>query len=204
MVARFHSSKQKAKSNKITERNNSVNYFYKTHEEFEKFCAKLVSSREYSLKSIRADTLYSVFFSSSSPTAPSLMVSDSFNRAVNSFYSVYVNNLIEYLDSDDFNAAQQRTSRGIGLRYDFSDGLHTKLKMLGLKIEWIGCLNDLSKVENELLKFYDSIYELFAFPGLENRSDSVEMLNKVHLKWMTFLNTHPKFIEFKALQTPQS
>lgn len=204
MVARFHSSKQKAKSNEITERNNSVNYFYKTHEEFEKFCAKLVSSRITRFSRIRADIFYSVFFSSSSPNSPSLYVHDSFFRAIDSFYDVYIENLIEYLGSDDFNTAKQRISRSIGPKYDFSSGLDIKMNKLGLEINFIGYVNELKEVENNLLEFHNSIIELFSFPGLENRLYSIERLNKVHLKWIDSLNTHPKFLEFKALQPPQS
>lgn len=204
MVARFHSSKQKAKSNEITERNNSVNYFYKTHEEFEKFCAKLVRSRKTRFSRIRADRFYSVFFSSSSPNSPSLYVHDSFFRAINSFYGVYINNLIEYLGSDDFNKAKQSTTRGIGPKYNFSSGLDMKLNKLGLEITFIGYFNELKEVEDDLFEFYNSIIELFSFPGLENRLDSIERLNKDHLRWIAFLNTHPKFLEFKALQARQS
>lgn len=112
--------------------------------------------------------------------------------------------MIEYLGSDDFNKAKQRTSKGIGPKYNFSSGLDMKLNKLGLVITFIGYTNELEEVENELLNFYNSIIELFSFPGLENRLDSIERLNKDHLKWIDFLNTHPKFLEFKALQTPPS
>ncbi|MFK3873419.1 hypothetical protein [Pseudoalteromonas rhizosphaerae] len=101
MVARFHSSKQKAVSNEITLRNNSVNYFYKTHEEFEKYCAKIQESNKNIFRSIRADTCYAVIFSSSTPTNPSLLVDESFFRIISSLYSIYADNFVNYLGSVD-------------------------------------------------------------------------------------------------------
>ncbi|WP_217874293.1 hypothetical protein [Pseudoalteromonas shioyasakiensis] len=204
MVARFHSSKQKAKSNEITERNNSVNYFYKTHEEFEKFCMKLIKSGDNGFKGIKANICYEAMFDSSSPKAPSLFVGDNFFRSINSYYSVYIDNFVNYLGSNDFKIANSGTKlTGEGPRHNFSRGLADKLEKLGLEFDRPGTSSDLN-IEKGLKEFYESIFELFSFPGLENKLKSKEKLNEIHEEWISFLKTHPKYIEFMGLQTPQS
>ncbi|MCG9708225.1 hypothetical protein L1D46_05345 [Pseudoalteromonas sp. Isolate3] len=204
MVARFHSSKQKAKSNEITERNNSVNYFYKTHEEFEKFCMKLISSTDNGFKGIKANICYEAMFDSSSPKAPSLFVGDNFFRSIESYYSVYIDNLVNYLGSDDFKLAISGTKlNSMGPKHNFSKGLKAKLERLGLEFDWIGYTTDLN-IEKDLKEFYESIFELFSFPGLENKLKSREKLNDIHKERILFLKAHPKYIEFIGLQTPQS
>ncbi|MGO2128814.1 MAG: hypothetical protein ACTH4U_08745 [Pseudoalteromonas prydzensis] len=203
MVARFHSSKQKAKSNEITDRNNSVNYFYKTHEEFEKYCAKLVGSKDNRFYSIRADACYESLFSLSTPKSPSLFVSESFFNSINSFYSIYADNLIEYLRSEDYNEAKSNARIRMGPRHNFSKGLTNKLDKIGVSIDWVGSSVELSIVEKELCGFYSFIFDLFSFPGLENRLDSRERLNNIHSKWIEFIKNHPECIKVNN-SPPQS
>ncbi|WP_405601201.1 MULTISPECIES: hypothetical protein [unclassified Pseudoalteromonas] len=199
MVARFHSSKQKAVSNEITLKNNAVNYFYKTHEEFEKYCTKLVNSNENHFKNIRSDTCYASLFSSSMPEAPSMIASESFFRAIESFYSVYANNFINYLDSNEYYLAKSRSIRKMGPRHDFSKGLKSKLNRLGVRFSFIGSVAELTNVEEDLSNFYCSIFELFNFPGLDNRLYANERLNNMHRKWTIFIKNHPKYIAIKSL-----
>tara|TARA_R110000744_G_scaffold256811_1_gene372324 strand:- start:1442 stop:1858 length:417 start_codon:yes stop_codon:yes gene_type:complete len=133
------------------------------------------------------------------PEAPSMIASESFFRAIESFYSVYADNFINYLDSSEYYLAKSRSTRKMGPKHDFSKGLESKLNRLGVRFSFIGSVAELTNVEEDLSNFYCSIFELFNFPGLDNRLYANERLNNIHRKWTTFIKNHPKYIGIKSL-----
>lgn len=202
MVARFHSSKQKAKSNEITERNNSVNYFYKTHEEFDKYCNKLIQSKYCHIEGVRSEICYRILFESSRPENPNLFVNDNFFRAIDKVYSVYTDNFIRYLNSEKYHAALKE-NRGRGHSFNFDNPLKLQ-DTIGISLDKFGHVHHIYEIEYRLSDIFNSVSELFSFPGLENQPESTENLNKIYTKWVSFIKQHPKYIDIVNLQTPQS
>lgn len=198
MVARFHSSKQKAKSNEITERNNSVNYFYKTHEEFEKYCKKLVESKECKFSSLRSDICYSALFCESSPEEPSLIPCERFFRRINKLFSIYSDDYvksIKVVDSNQFNDTEEVL---------IFASPNVLMKELGMSFIDYGQVDSPKDVNARLYEIYNSVVDLFYFPGMEQRDESTRRLNEIYLKYTNIINKNSKHIELMRLQTPQS
>ena len=198
MVARFHSSKQRAVSNDAALRNNAVNYFYKTHEEFEKYCNKLIQSKHCSIEGVRSDICYSILFESSRPESPNLFVNDNFFKAIEKVYSVYIDNFIKYLNSEKYHAVLKENC-GRGHSFNFDNPLKLQ-DTIGISLAKYGHVHHIYEIEYRLSDIFNSVSELFSFPGLENHPESTENLNKIYTKWDSFLKHHPKYLD---LQTPQ-
>jgi len=200
MVARFHSSKQKAKSNEITERNNSVNYFYKTHEEFEKYCQKLVESNECKFYRIRADIVYRLLFEHSIPESPSLVVGEQFHNKMSKVFDVYAAGVQSYFQSEQYIRSK---GEDMSAPRKITGSASLLLNNSGLYLKGFGTVYELEEIEKQLMELYSSLNELVAFPGLVNRSDSIEVLTATFLRNLKAIQDHPEIKEIN-LQTPQS
>lgn len=200
MVARFHSSKQRAISNEVALKNNAINYFYKTHEEFDKYCNKLILSKDCPIEGVRSEICYEILFESSRPDRPSLYVNDNFFKTIDKIYSIYIDDFIKYLGSDKYQVALKEK---LGGGHSFIDENSLKLQdTIGISLARYGHVHNIYEIEHRLSDIFHSISEFFSFPGLENRSESTEKLNNIYMKWSSFLKRHPKYI--LHLQTPQS
>lgn len=198
MVARFHSSKQRAVSNGVALRNNSVNYFYKTHEEFEKYCKKLVDSEECRLLMLRSDICYGVLFCSSSPENPSLVPCARFFRKVEKIFSIYTNDYIKSIGEVNNN---QILTQEEGFNFACPNIL---MNELGMKLASYGNVDWLNDVNVRLYELYNSVVDLFYFPGMEQRAESTRKLNEIYFKYTGIINENTKHIKLVDLQTPQS
>lgn len=194
MVTRFHSSKQRAVSNDAALRNNAVNYFYKTHEEFEKYCAKITSVKDNNINISRADACYAMLFSESKPYSPSLLVSESFFRSIRSIYCIYIDNFQKHLNGD-LGSTHERGKNPPRTKHDFSGALPKKLNTFGIDISDFGYAHRIGDVDKELNKFNLAICQLFLFPGVENRDEAIGRLDELNEEFTKKIESNPKYKE---------
>lgn len=194
MVARFHSSKQRAVSNDAAIRNNAVNYFYKTHEEFEKYCAKITNMKDNNIKISRADACYAMLFSESNPYSPSLLVSESFFRNIRSVYCIYIDNFQRHLNGD-LGSTHKIGKIPPRPKHDFSGALPKRLNTLGINISGFGYTHCIGDVDKELNKFNFAICQLFLFPGVENRAEAIGRLDELNEEFTKKIKSNPKYQE---------
>ena len=91
MINRFHSSKQKAKSNRLVEQNNSANNFFNHYKYFVEHCEALKKRHPESSFNLSPELLYKILFPSSSVSNFTTELNSNFIKDV----SVKFNSVIE-------------------------------------------------------------------------------------------------------------
>lgn len=204
MVARFHSSKQKAKGNLITEANNSVNFFYKTHEEFDKYCRKLLVVEQPLFKNIDSVTCYGFLFKSSSTKNPALIINEETMQQIEAFYHFYFCCFMDYISSEVYRTSN--VNEEFGEVHVFKDDVTYELQLkFGFEINGLFTIRYIKELDKEIESITDAFLKLIDFPGVDNFTESEERLFSIQGKLLQTIKDSAEYqAEVNTLQTPQT
>ncbi|TMP19094.1 hypothetical protein CWC02_08490 [Pseudoalteromonas sp. S2721] len=170
MINRFHSSKQKAKSNRLVEKNNSSNNFFNHFKYFDEYCKKITMSTTNNSKIIvNTEKLYRGLFSGSGP--------DNYITNIN---IVNIAPLVEKLDnliidykshkettpyyeSEAYNATDDEKNRRLKKLFNFN------YDFLGLKFSG-GISND-AILYREISHLFEQLVYIVNFIGVSNTDE---------------------------------
>jgi len=204
MVARFHSSKQKAKSNLITEANNSVNFFYKTHEEFDKYCQKLLIAKHSEFKSIDSVICYGFLFKNSVTKNPSLIINEETMRQIEKFYYLYFNCFMDYISSAAYRASNVREEYN-EVHVFFDNYVGNFQLQLGIEIDNAFTVQHIKDFDEHIKAINKAFLKLISFPGVDNFIESRKKLLSIEDKMLRILEDSVGYqAEVKSLHPPQS
>ncbi|XQF92103.1 hypothetical protein ACOBV9_11305 [Pseudoalteromonas espejiana] len=203
MVARFHSSKQKAKSNSIIEANNAVNIFYKNHDEFHKYTERLLIPDGSVFSSIDSVECYRFLFKTSTAKKPMLVISDETIREVEKFYYLYYSSLIAYISSEKYK--NRLVKAEYGEQHSFlDDHVYSIQSKFGFSIKGLFHLYYIKDFDQKFNTLHGAVIKLISFPGVDNFLEAQERLSIINSKFIQILDDSVCYqTEIKSLQTLQ-
>lgn len=182
MVNRFHSSKQKAKTNNLVERNNIVNNFFTHYKNFSEFCDKIEQRYNSNKLTLTPEFLYRDIFPTSginnfTTTADSKFISvviDKIDKEITQF--INHSNKVGYNNISNTRVLKER------YRYNsVVNGLNHSI-----------LIDTDHQLHTELTKAYTIAISLVFFIGTSN---SAEIYNQYHLKFKQLMSN--RFYEEK-------
>ncbi len=155
MVNRFHSSKQKAKSNNLVERNNIANNYFSHFDSFKNYCEELEKKHSKINTEFNAQILYQSIFINSNITNFNPKVSKS---QINSLISRFLNEIELYkvhIETIGYEFKETRTVNQYKLIFD---------KFEGVKVSFV--INNDHQFYNSLIELVSIFYDMFIFQGV--------------------------------------
>ncbi|MFU2508870.1 hypothetical protein [Pseudoalteromonas sp. ASV78] len=182
MINRFHSSKQKAKTNRLIEQNNTANNFYTHYKYFREHCESIIEKQSIE---IDIDIFYNFIF-------PEANVSR---------FSTHLNpKFIELLEKEleKLNQRYQKYSElpyedpYKGKMYRASTPFKGELKAFSHKFEFYGLVKGiyinkdkkechLTQYNEELKKTYDSIVRILSNQGVSSKEEAIDFIKKLSI-----------------------
>ncbi|MCK8124380.1 hypothetical protein MTF66_05180 [Pseudoalteromonas sp. 2CM39R] len=190
MINRFHSSKQKAKSNRLVEKNNVANNFFNHYKYFSEHCEAVNVRFESSVIAIKPEVLYKKMFPHSSINKN---VNEVDISIIDEAFKSYVSNLYNFIKHEKkvgLNGVFSETNEygepteGHKLFYLKENFFYT-LEIPGLIVSTK--ISQEREIFIQIQNCHDLILMLVNFHGATN---SIQLVNKLNTKFNEFTNKY--------------
>lgn len=171
MFNRFHSSKQKAKSNQLIEQNNKANNFFNHYKYFVEHCDAAEKRFEFKNLAIAKEVLYKLFFPKSSvDNFVTELNKDLIKEIIIHFRSI-IEDYNSHLNLTTIDTVAQTINQGTSEEithecYFLEDTFDYKLSYGGVYYQT--SLKEVTNLETELLSSRAIIFMLLFFNGISN------------------------------------
>ncbi|BDF94306.1 hypothetical protein [Pseudoalteromonas sp. KAN5] len=179
MINRFHSSKQKAKSNRLVEQNNTANNFFNHYKYFCDHCEAIRQRYSKGVLVLKPEVLYKKLFIHSSI--------NNLNAELNlDFIQHYFNELLPIGQSFQNHSNQFHDIIFQQVRDDLEPlEIHIFVEPFIYRLDFSGLsyrtsIEQESHFSSQLDQYYDILYALICFNGVSNYHEVCEYTNKMY------------------------